>query len=80
MVARLAKAVPVTAAGDDEDTARRTLVAAHSPIDPMVMLDISTAESGRCNQAICDWADRILPEMAGTTSRKTMLTGHDEVI
>lgn len=38
------------------------------------------AESWRCNQAICDWADRIFPEMAGTTSRNTMLTGHDEVV
>jgi superfamily I DNA/RNA helicase len=37
-------------------------------------------ESWRCNQAICDWADRIFPEMAPTTSRNNTLTGHDEVV
>jgi superfamily I DNA/RNA helicase len=38
------------------------------------------AESWRCNQAICDWADRIFPEMPRTTSRNLVLTGHDEVV
>lgn len=37
------------------------------------------SESWRCNQQICDWADRIYPSMPATTSRNTKRTGHDGV-
>lgn len=38
------------------------------------------AESWRCNQAICDWADALCPELPTTTSRNQMRTGHDDVV
>jgi superfamily I DNA/RNA helicase len=37
-------------------------------------------ESWRCNQAICNWADALYPEMPKTTSLNQMRTGHDEVV
>jgi ATP-dependent DNA helicase UvrD/PcrA len=37
-------------------------------------------ESWRCNQAICDWADALYPELPKTTSRNQARTGHDEVV
>jgi hypothetical protein len=36
-------------------------------------------ESFRCNQAICDFADALYPELPATTSRNTDSTGHDGV-
>ena len=36
-------------------------------------------ESWRCNQEICDWADRLYPAMTPTASRNTDRTGHDGV-
>ena len=38
------------------------------------------AESWRCNQSICDWADALYPELPKTSSRNQMYTGHDEVV
>lgn len=35
--------------------------------------------SYRCNQAICDFADKIFPQMPPTTSRKVPVSGHDGV-
>ncbi|WP_371652871.1 MULTISPECIES: UvrD-helicase domain-containing protein [unclassified Streptomyces] len=37
------------------------------------------AESYRCNQAICDFADALFPELPRTTSKNTDITGHDGV-
>lgn len=37
-------------------------------------------ESWRCNQAICDWADALYPELPKTISRNQARTGHDEVV
>ncbi|MGV9976492.1 UvrD-helicase domain-containing protein [Micromonospora wenchangensis] len=37
------------------------------------------ADSWRCHQTICDWADRLYPDMPGTTSRNLTVTGHDGV-
>ncbi|WP_433076635.1 UvrD-helicase domain-containing protein [Dactylosporangium sp. CA-052675] len=37
------------------------------------------AESWRCNQQICDWADAIYPNMPPTKSHNHELTGHDGV-
>ncbi|MFE4576817.1 UvrD-helicase domain-containing protein [Streptomyces chartreusis] len=36
-------------------------------------------ESYRCNQAICDFADGLFPELPGTVSKNTEITGHDGV-
>lgn len=36
-------------------------------------------ESFRCNQAICDFADALYPQLPATTSRNTDTTGHDGV-
>jgi DNA helicase-2/ATP-dependent DNA helicase PcrA len=38
------------------------------------------AESWRCNQAICDWADALYPELPKTVSRNESRTGHDDVV
>jgi DNA helicase II / ATP-dependent DNA helicase PcrA len=38
------------------------------------------AESWRCNQAICDWADALYPELPKTSSRNQARSGHDEVV
>jgi DNA helicase-2/ATP-dependent DNA helicase PcrA len=38
------------------------------------------AESWRCNQAICDWADAPYPGLPKATARNRMRTGHDEVV
>jgi DNA helicase-2/ATP-dependent DNA helicase PcrA len=38
------------------------------------------AESWRCNQEICDWADDLYPEFPKTTSRNSERTDHDGVI
>ena len=35
------------------------------------------AESHRCNQSICDFADSLYPEMPRTTSKNSSITGHD---
>lgn len=37
------------------------------------------AESWRCNQEICAWADALYPELPTTTSRNQERTGHDGV-
>lgn len=37
------------------------------------------AESWRCHQLICDWSDRLYPEMPTTTSRNLDKTGHDGI-
>jgi ATP-dependent DNA helicase UvrD/PcrA len=37
------------------------------------------AESWRCNQEICDWADALYPELPATTSHNQERTGHDGV-
>jgi hypothetical protein len=37
------------------------------------------AESWRCNQEICDWADALYPELPATSSRNEERTGHDGV-
>lgn len=36
-------------------------------------------ESHRCNQAICDFADSLFPEMPKTISKNSKVTGHDGV-
>ncbi|MGW3037443.1 UvrD-helicase domain-containing protein [Streptomyces sp. NPDC001178] len=36
-------------------------------------------ESYRCNQAICDFADGLFPDLPPTTSKNTDITGHDGV-
>lgn len=36
--------------------------------------------SWRCNQAICDWADRLYPDLARTTALNHERTGHDDVV
>jgi DNA helicase II / ATP-dependent DNA helicase PcrA len=38
------------------------------------------AESWRCNQPICDWADALYPELPKTSSLNLARTGHDEVV
>lgn len=35
------------------------------------------AQSHRCNQLICDFADRLYPDMPPTTSLNKVITGHD---
>jgi hypothetical protein len=37
------------------------------------------AESWRCHQLICDWSDRLYPDMPATTSRNLTETGHDGI-
>jgi DNA helicase-2/ATP-dependent DNA helicase PcrA len=37
------------------------------------------AESWRCHQLICDWSDRLYPNMPTTTSRNLEETGHDGI-
>ncbi|MGI5213418.1 UvrD-helicase domain-containing protein [Plantactinospora sp. CA-290183] len=37
------------------------------------------AESWRCHQVICNWSDRLFPNMPPTTSRNHCETGHDGV-
>ncbi len=37
------------------------------------------AESWRCNQVICDFADALYPHLPRTTSRNQSLTGHDGI-
>jgi superfamily I DNA/RNA helicase len=37
-------------------------------------------ESWRCNQAICDWADDLYPDLPRTASKNHARTGHDEVV
>jgi DNA helicase II / ATP-dependent DNA helicase PcrA len=37
------------------------------------------AESWRCNQEICNWADALYPELPATSSRNQERTGHDGV-
>ena len=37
-------------------------------------------QSWRCNQAICNWADALYPELPKTTSLNHTRTGHDEVV
>lgn len=37
------------------------------------------AESWRCHQKICDWADRLYPDLPATTSRNLIDTGHDGI-
>jgi DNA helicase II / ATP-dependent DNA helicase PcrA len=37
-------------------------------------------ESWRCNQAICDWADGLYPDLPPTVSKNHACTGHDEVV
>jgi DNA helicase II / ATP-dependent DNA helicase PcrA len=39
----------------------------------------SHARSFRCNQAICDFADNLWPELPATQSHNQVLTGHDGV-
>lgn len=39
----------------------------------------SRAESWRCNQKICDWADALYPDLPSTTSHNLDRTGHDGV-
>lgn len=39
----------------------------------------SRTESYRCNQAICDFADGLYPELEKTVSKNTEVTGHDGV-
>lgn len=39
----------------------------------------SRRESFRCNQAICDFADSLYPELPSTVSRNAEVTGHDGV-
>ncbi|MFC9536793.1 UvrD-helicase domain-containing protein [Streptomyces sp. NPDC056975] len=39
----------------------------------------SRLESYRCNQAICDFADGLFPELPQTVSKNTEITGHDGV-
>ncbi|MEV7990329.1 UvrD-helicase domain-containing protein [Micromonospora sp. NPDC085948] len=41
-------------------------------------LDLRT-DSWRCNQQICDWSDRLYPNMPATTSRNHAATGHDGI-
>ncbi|MEU7609411.1 UvrD-helicase domain-containing protein [Micromonospora sp. NPDC049204] len=36
-------------------------------------------ESWRCHQLICDWSDRLYPQMPTTTSRNLAETGHDGI-
>jgi DNA helicase II / ATP-dependent DNA helicase PcrA len=38
------------------------------------------AESWRCNQEICDWADALYPDLPPTTSRNLERTGHDGIV
>lgn len=37
------------------------------------------AESWRCHQLICDWSDQLFPKMPSTTSRSSLVTGHDGI-
>jgi len=37
-------------------------------------------ESWRCNQAICDWADGLYPDLPRTISKNHTRTGHDDVV
>jgi DNA helicase-2/ATP-dependent DNA helicase PcrA len=39
----------------------------------------SRAESWRCNQVICDFADALYPSLAPTKSRNDVITGHDGI-
>lgn len=40
---------------------------------------IERNESYRCNQSICDFADRLYPNLSKTVSKNNILTGHDGV-
>lgn len=37
-------------------------------------------KSYRCNQEICDFADRLFPDMVSTTSMNKEITGHDGIV